>query len=41
MGVDAWLATEGHRGVLDSMSRSPRKRNAEDMPGYAAAAKAS
>jgi len=28
----------GSAGILDSMSRSPRKRNAVDMPGSTAAA---
>jgi len=41
MGVDARLATEGPGGVLDSTSRSPRERNAADMPIYATAVKAS
>jgi len=36
MGVDAMLATEGPGGVLYSTSRSPRERNAADMPRYAA-----
>jgi len=41
MGIDTRLATEGHGGVLDSTSRSPRERNAVDMPIYAAAVKVS
>jgi hypothetical protein len=36
-GVDTRRATEGPAGVLDSTSRSPRERNAVDMPGCAAA----
>ena len=41
MGVDARLATEGPGGALDSTSRSPRERNAADMPRYVAVVKAS
>jgi hypothetical protein len=33
--------TEGPAGVLNSTSRSPKKRNAVDMPGSAAAVEAS
>jgi len=36
-GMDARRAMKGHAGILDSMSRSPRKRNAADMPASAAA----
>ncbi len=36
-GMDTRRATEGHAGVLDSMSRSPRERNAVNMPGTTAA----
>ena len=36
-GMDARLATEGPGGVLYGTSRSPRERNAVDMPRYAAA----
>jgi hypothetical protein len=36
-GTDTRRATEGPAGVLDSTSRSPRERNAVDMPGSAAA----
>jgi len=41
MGMDARLATEDPGGVLDSTLRSPRERNAADMPSYAAAVKVS
>jgi len=41
MGVDTRLTTEGPGGALDSASRSPRERNAVDMPIYAAVIKAS
>jgi hypothetical protein len=40
-GVDTRRATEGLAGVLDSTSRSPKKRNAVDMPGSAAAVESS
>ena len=36
-GMDTRRATEGSAGVLDSTSRSPKERNAVDMPGSAAA----
>jgi hypothetical protein len=32
MGMDTRRATEGPAGVLDSTPRSPRERNAVDMP---------
>jgi hypothetical protein len=41
MGVDTRRATEGPAGILDSTSRSPKERNAVDMPGSAAAVEAS
>jgi hypothetical protein len=41
MGVDTRRATEGPGGILDSTSRSPKERNAVDMPGSAAAVEAS
>jgi len=30
--MDTRRATEGPAGILDSMSRSPTERNAENMP---------
>ncbi len=39
-GMDTRHATEVPAGVLDSTSRSPRERNAVDMPGSAAAVEA-
>jgi len=36
-GVVTRRVTKGPAGILDSMSRSPRKRNAVDTPGSAAA----
>jgi hypothetical protein len=41
MGADARLATEGPAGVLYSTLRSPRERNAVDVPRYAAVVKTS
>jgi len=41
MGVDTRLATEGPGVALNSASRSPRERNAVDMPIYASAVKVS
>jgi hypothetical protein len=35
--MDTRRATEGPAGVLDSTSRSPKERNAVDMPGSASA----
>jgi hypothetical protein len=35
-GVDTRRTTEGPGGVLDSTSRSTKKNNAADMPGFAA-----
>ncbi len=40
-GMDTRRATEGPAGVLDSTSRSLKERNADDMPGSAAAVEAS
>jgi hypothetical protein len=40
-GMDTRRATEGPAGVLNSTSRSPKKRNAVDMPESAAAVEAS
>jgi hypothetical protein len=39
--MDTRRATEGTAGVLDSTSRSPRKRNAVDMPESGPAVEAS
>jgi hypothetical protein len=41
MGVDTRRATEGTADVLNSTSRSPKERNAVNMPGSAAAVEAS
>jgi len=35
--MDTRRATKGPAGILDRMSRSPRKRNKSDAPGSAAA----
>jgi len=40
-GMATRHATEGPAGVLDSTSRSPKERNAVDMPGSASAVEAS
>jgi hypothetical protein len=40
-GMDTRRATEGPAGILDSMSRSPKERNAVDMPGSAVAVESS